>query len=261
MRPLAAIDDETEAFIDQVYRLRHESLQTIDRHVEAFVQQLERLGVLDHTYVIYTSDNGFQLGQHRLKWDKRHMYEHDIRVPLIMRGPGVLENAVIDQLVSTIDIAPTIVDIVTAQSSVKQPAEQMDGQSILPLFQNAHAPWRTDLLVSYHGEGDPACGLWSCPPPSDWSHWHGGTVPDSQNNTYSCLRTVGGVLNNAPLSNSMYCQFHDDESFVEFYNLTADPWQLRNGIDELGMGDRFALEARLAHLKACRGSDCRAVIQ
>ena len=253
LRQLAAIDDDTEAFIDKVYQLRQESLQTIDRHISMFVTELKRLGKLDSTIIIYTSDNGFQLGQHRLAWDKRHLYEHDIRVPMIVRGPQVRKNVTVDQAVLNIDIAPTIVELVTQSTT---PPFMMDGQSFVPLLENeAISEWRSDFLVSYHGEGDPTCGMWACPPP-DWSHWHGGGVPDAINNTYHCLRTTSSSVSKN-LSNTMYCRFDDDEDFVEFYNLTIDPWQLHNGADELDTNDRTALETRLGHFKTCVGANCR----
>ena len=104
-----------------------------------------------------------------------------------------------------------------------------------------------DFLVSYHGEGDPACGMWTCPPPIP-SQYHGG---DCFNNTYHCVRTT------ATTQNSMYCQFHDDETFVEYYNLEVDPWQLHNAADELTVDERFAFEHRLEQLKRCSGESCR----
>ena len=68
---------------------------------------------------------------------------------------------------------------------------------------------------------------------------------------YHCVRTT--ETNN----NSMYCRFDDDESFVEYYNLETDPWQLHNAADELTVDQRFAFERRLEQLKHCSGESCR----
>ena len=60
----------------------------------------------------------WQLGQHRLPDDKRHLYEHDIRIPFIVRGPGVPKNSTEDAIVLNIDVAPTITDITTGATSL-----------------------------------------------------------------------------------------------------------------------------------------------
>ena len=88
MRQIGPIDEGTETWIDNVYRNRLRTLLSLDDHIALFMKQLKKMKQLDNTYVIYTSDNGFQLGQHRLRGDKRQLYEHDIRVPLFIRGPG-----------------------------------------------------------------------------------------------------------------------------------------------------------------------------
>jgi arylsulfatase A-like enzyme len=82
----------------------------VDSHVEQIVNLLEEKGELENTYIIYTSDNGFQLGQHRLWVDKRHMYENDIRIPFIITGPGIPKNVTTDLPVLNVDIAPSIYD-------------------------------------------------------------------------------------------------------------------------------------------------------
>jgi len=88
VRQQAEISHHREHYFDKVYQKRAEGLQSVDEHVRQIVDLLEKKGELDNTYIIYTSDNGFQLGQHRLPSDKRHMYEADIRVPFVVAGPG-----------------------------------------------------------------------------------------------------------------------------------------------------------------------------
>ena len=206
-----------------------------------------------HNYhqVIYTSDNGFQLGQHRKTFDKRLPYEHDIRVPMVMRGPGVPKNAVIDRAVLNIDLAPTILELVTGGRRINPPS--MDGQSFVSLLKNKKAAWRSQFLVSYHGEGfDKACGLFagSCKTRNPTDSW---------NNTYHCVRSLLGESSTARrrFRNSMYCRFFDDENFVEFYNLTSDPWQLDNTADKLSRDDRTKLASKLQSLRQCQGNTCR----
>eukprot|EP00586_Coscinodiscus_wailesii_P007437 CAMPEP_0172491690 /NCGR_PEP_ID=MMETSP1066-20121228/22553_1 /TAXON_ID=671091 /ORGANISM="Coscinodiscus wailesii, Strain CCMP2513" /LENGTH=485 /DNA_ID=CAMNT_0013260855 /DNA_START=55 /DNA_END=1509 /DNA_ORIENTATION=- len=206
MRRLAPIDSKTLEWIEHTYRKRLRTLLSVDQHISQFVDFLEDNGVLDNTYIIYTSDNGWQYGQHRISFDKRQLYEHDIRVPFYMRGPGVKKEYAIEEAVLNIDIAPTIQDIVTSWQE-QTFLDDMDGQSFLPLVvdKSSHSPnddgshWRNDFLITYHGEGNPKCGMSKCPPPLPKDYHQG----DAYNNTYNCLRSMD--------PNFIYCEFQDDE--------------------------------------------------
>lgn len=96
---------------DHFYRQRLRSLQGVDELVESLVARLEESGQLDNTYIIYTSDNGFHIGQHRLPPGKSTGFDEDIRVPFYIRGPGVPEGNVQDAVTTHIDLAPTFFDI------------------------------------------------------------------------------------------------------------------------------------------------------
>jgi N-acetylglucosamine-6-sulfatase len=227
MRRLAPIDDESERWIDDHYRMRSEAVQSVDRHIEKFVKKIARIGQLDNTVIMYTSDNGWQFGQHRITGDKRQLYEHNIRVPMLVRGPGIKSATQIQELVLNIDIAPTIAEIVTGDP---QSISYMDGRSFWPLLvqdqikddpvQTDHPktdstrrkqstslsssysyPWRHDFLVSYHGEAAGPCGMWNCPPESP-EKYHGG---DAWNNTYHCVRTLrtGGYGSSSIISSTL----------------------------------------------------------
>lgn len=78
--------------------------------VNRTIARLDELDILDNTYIIYTSDNGFHISQHRLTPGKRCPYEEDVNVPLIIRGPGVPKGKAVDFVTSHTDIAPTIVN-------------------------------------------------------------------------------------------------------------------------------------------------------
>jgi N-acetylglucosamine-6-sulfatase len=168
--------------------------------------------------------------------DKRHLYEHDIRVPFVIRGPSIPPNTTSKQLVSNIDIAPTIADIVQQEDA----KEGMDGISFLNYVQGKSDEAfekRRDLLITYHGEGNPNCGMSECPPTYDGIWW----MPDSFNNTYNCVRTLGD-------EDTIYCRFEDDQNFVEFYNLTENPYQLTNDYFDLEVWQRQKYEHRLEEL-------------
>lgn len=83
------------------------ALQGVDELVDSLVARLEESDQLDNTYIIYTSDNGFHIGQHRLPPGKTCGFEEDIRVPLFVRGPGVPAGQVEDAVTTHIDLAPT----------------------------------------------------------------------------------------------------------------------------------------------------------
>ena len=120
------------ADIDSQYQKRLESLQSLDEGIGRIVETLAARGELDNTYIVYTSDNGYHLGQHRAFDGKFDVYEEDIRVPLIIRGPGVQVGATVDQMAVNIDLAPTM-----ARWGQATPDRVMDGQSLTPLLGQA----------------------------------------------------------------------------------------------------------------------------
>ena len=134
---------------DYFYRARLQSLQAIDELIQGTIARLEALGILDNTYIIYTSDNGFHIGQHRLQPGKECGYEEDINVPLIIRGPGVPKNTVTDIVTTHTDIAPTVFEIL----GLKQ-REDFDG-AVIPLtddgITNAVAHRHEHVNVEYWG--------------------------------------------------------------------------------------------------------------
>jgi arylsulfatase A-like enzyme len=92
---------------DHFYRQRLRALQAVDELVGGLCQRLEQLDLLDNTYVVYSSNNGLHIGQHRLQPGKSCGYEEDINIPLIVRGPGVAVNHSTDIVTSHTDLAPT----------------------------------------------------------------------------------------------------------------------------------------------------------
>ncbi|XP_076804772.1 N-acetylglucosamine-6-sulfatase-like [Clavelina lepadiformis] len=243
-------------YLDNAFRKRWQTLLSVDDLVAKVITALNDTGQLDNTYIIYTSDNGYHLGQFSLPIDKRQLYEFDLRIPFIVRGPGVSKNVTRVEPIVNIDIAPTIADIANGGEG-KFPAS-MDGISLLPLFNSDKKPkWRTDFLVEYDGEGSnnprPECtemdaGVSHCFPDC--------VCEDAFNNTYSCVRTLD-TLNKVDL---MYCEFTDSETFVELYNHTTDPHQLNNirsTVDPQVLGK---MNQRLIALGDCSGTTCRSTL-
>jgi N-acetylglucosamine-6-sulfatase len=115
--------------ITRNYRCRLEALLSVDELVRDVLVALRESGELDNTLVMYTSDNGFLLGQHRIRSGKFLPYQESIRVPLLMRGPGVPRHKSVKDITANVDLAPTIVDAANASAGLR-----MDGRSLLPLM-------------------------------------------------------------------------------------------------------------------------------
>ncbi len=135
------------AAIDREYQTRLESLQALDEGIGRIVETLAARGELENTYIVFTSDNGYHLGQHRFLNGKFQVYEEDIRVPLIIRGPGVQAGATVEQMAVNIDLAPTM-----ARWGRATPDRVMDGQSLTPLLGQGGETqnWRKDFLVEIY---------------------------------------------------------------------------------------------------------------
>jgi arylsulfatase A-like enzyme len=127
--------------LETSYRAELQSLQSVDDLVEAVVNALQATGKLDNTLIVYTSDNGFLYGEHGLS-GKVSAYEGSIRVPLVIRGPGVPANQTRRQLVNNLDVVATIEDVAGAK-----PSRSPDGHSLSPLFADDGAPWRSAILI------------------------------------------------------------------------------------------------------------------
>ncbi|KAB8187070.1 sulfatase-like hydrolase/transferase [Microbispora catharanthi] len=213
--PLSAADTRR---IDRVHRDRLRAMLGVDDMVGALVEALRRAGRLDDTYIFFTSDNGFHLGQHRLRPGKTTPFEEDIRVPMVVRGPGVPAGGVVDALMSTVDLAPTFAEL--GGAAVPPTAE---GRSLVPLLQGHDVPWRDAVLAEFY---------------------HPSYSPNSPP-TYAMLRT----------GRYAYVEYETGER--QLYDLRDDPAELHNIAATAGPGLTAALAARLALLRACSGPACR----
>ncbi len=135
------------ADVQKMFEARRESLLAVDEWVATIVDTLQSSGKLDNTIIVFTSDNGWSQGEHRRPAWKRLIYEESIRVPLIIRGPGIPRGEVRTQLVNNLDLTATIIDRAHAS-----PGHPQEGRTLTDLFNDAQAPWRTTLLEE--GEDD-----------------------------------------------------------------------------------------------------------
>ena len=121
------------------------SLIAVDESLGKVIETLEKIGELDNTVIIYSSDNGYFMGEHTFK-DKRLAYENSIRVPMIIRYPKLIKkNSEVSEQCLNIDLAPTILDF----AGINKP-EYMQGESMLDLIRGKNVKkWRKSILFEY----------------------------------------------------------------------------------------------------------------
>ncbi|HEY8584438.1 MAG TPA: sulfatase/phosphatase domain-containing protein [Capillimicrobium sp.] len=228
------LDEAGVAAIEARTRSRLESLLAVDEAVRAVVRELRRQGELDRTLLVFASDNGHFAGEHRIPQSKYFPYEPSVRVPLLMRGPGVREGAVARDLTVNADLAPTLLDAAGARAG-----RRLDGRSLLPLA--ARPGTRTDRPVLLE------------------------TGESSRGDIDQDGTAVGGIGAgiDVPLYNGVrtdrYVYLEYDGGERELYDLRRDPHQLASVHDDPRYAaTRAALDGVLARLSRCAGARCRA---
>jgi arylsulfatase A-like enzyme len=207
--------------IDRHWRERLRSMQSVDDMVAQVVQTLQATGQLDRTYIVYASDNGFHMGEHRMFFGKTTAYEEDIRVPMAIRGPGIPAGLRVSQFVLNNDLAPTF----AALAGVTPPTF-VDGRSFLPLFKEPVPNWRRSFVVERRQRE---------------THEITGAA------AFDAIRTQHWT----------YVEYGNGER--ELYNLRTDPHQQVNAFSRADPDLIAALSGRLAELVNCAGPSCRQI--
>jgi N-acetylglucosamine-6-sulfatase len=239
IRKLARLTAHDLEAIDALYRRRMQSLQAVDEAVAAVVQALEETGQLDNTYVFFTSDNGFHMGQHRLKAGKYTPYETDVHMPLLVRGPGVAAGSSTSAATSSVDFVPTIADL--AGAAIPFP---VDGRSFASILHEPHgqapAGWRQVILLEQY-EFAPVNDV-------------GDSVlepPDPQDGTVAAYPSHLGVRT----PRFKYVEYGTGER--EVYDLQRDPDELNNLAPHLDPAWLARMSSLARALGACAGDSCR----
>jgi arylsulfatase A-like enzyme len=204
------------------YRMRARSVQAVDELIGRVRWVLRATGQARDTYVLFGSDNGYHLGQHRLMAGKRTAFDADVRVPLVVVGPGVRRGGSTSALAGTVDLAPTFEAWAGAPQSARR-----DGASLVPLLSERRLrAWRRALLVEHTHpgvvRGDPDVQGWAAGKPS----------------SYAALRT----------RRFTYVEYANGQR--ELYDRRRDPGERRNVASRLR---RARLRAMLARYRRCRG--------
>jgi arylsulfatase A-like enzyme len=162
-----------------------------DEDLGKLLAVLDELKLKDNTFVIYTSDNGYYFGEHGLG-DKRSAYDESLRIPMIVRGPGLRARGVaLDQMVLNIDLAPTLLDF----AGVLVP-RQIQGRSWRPLLEGKPGAWRDSFFFEYF-----------------WEQQRGNGTP-----SLTGVRTATAKL----------IKYKDHEEWTELFYLAHDPYELKN---------------------------------
>jgi arylsulfatase A-like enzyme len=182
---------------DVVIRERQQTLMGIEDGVGQILDALKETGQLDNTVIVFTSDNGYFYGEHGLSVERRLAYEESIRLPLLVRYPGLIKaDTKLDEIVLNIDIAPTLL----ALAGVPVPGN-MQGHSLVPLLTGKKNEWRSSFLIEYYSDR---------------------IFPRIVKMGYQAVRT----------ERWKYLRYLELDGMDELYDLKADPYEIRNIISQ-----------------------------
>jgi arylsulfatase A-like enzyme len=213
---------------DALYRSRLRSMQAVDEMIGNLVRILEETGRLGNSYVIFTSDNGFHIGQHRLRAQKATPYEEDLRVPFVVRGPGVPAGVELGgYLAGNVDLAPTLAELAEAEIP-----HFVEGRSLVPLLRGERPPpsaWRQAFLLEQYSD-------------------EGLVAPQNRSDAplFVGVRTL------------RYKYIEYWTGVREIYDLAADPYELENFEGRAPTALLAELSSITRALAACVGASCRA---
>jgi arylsulfatase A-like enzyme len=248
-------------------RRRLEMLRSVDEGVGAIVAELAQEGMLDDTYIVFASDNGFFRGEHRIAGGKYLAYEPSARVPMMIRGPGIPPGAVSDELVSALDITQTVVEIATGT-----PDPALDGRSLLRYAENPALRSTRPLLLEADtgpGKGVPGVDALGASASAAAAKLARARllgrrgVKDLDQERMATESAANG--NFAPAYRAvrtdryLYVLYSNRQS--ELYDMRHDPGQLRNrASDPRYKPVRKWLYGHLVGLTGCAGESCRTEI-
>jgi N-acetylglucosamine-6-sulfatase len=232
VQDLGSISEKEGYQIDARYQQRLESMLAVDEMVGYLADELEAAGELENTYLFFTSDNGYHLGEHRLKRGKKTPYEETVRVPLFVRGPGVSVGSRVEDLVLNNDLVPTFAELGSVEGF------EADGRSLARLLHGEESPpRRSAVLLEAFLDGK------SAQEEADEEGEGQGSRMDRT--AFQAVRT----------ETHKYVEHENGER--ELYDLRADPYELDNVYETADPALGEDLQARLEALRDCDGDGCR----
>jgi arylsulfatase A-like enzyme len=233
IRDLPPMNSADERAVTQITRERGESLSVVDHEVKKMVAVLKQTGELDNTYIVFLSDNGYFLGEHRMRQGKILPYEVSLRVPIMVRGPGIPKGQVRTDPFTLIDFAPTFLQMAGAPR-----AKIIDGVGMLNIAKHGDQGWNRGILTEtgprYVRDG----------------------ISESDNflrkkNGPSPLRFTQGIRTRD------YLYTEVATGWRELYDLRTDPGELTNLVHRKSKQKLVKeLAHQLALLRNCKGLQC-----
>lgn len=236
------LDDTAIGLIETRYRMERESLLAVDEAVEAIVAKLDAEGILDNTYILFVSDNGYFHGEHRTPDEKILAYEPSAKVPMMMRGPGIDPGTIVDEPVVNVDIAPTFVEVAGASSTL-----EMDGRSLMPFATDAGQRTTRPLLLE---------AFW---PVGSTGRFFVEQVtnPGAEGEGGEGVPLNKAVMSYHAIHTGRYVYIEYDTGEHELYDLDVDPWQIESKhLDPAYLPTQLALFQELQRLRFCSGASC-----
>lgn len=227
------------------YQKALESLRSIDEGVKSVVDTLGSLSRLRNTYVIFTSDNGFFYGEHRLTGGKFIAYEPATHLPLLIRGPGIKPGTSTGELAANIDLAPTILELAGASAD-----KSIDGRSLVPYMKDPALRSRRPILFESFVETNDVEA--NGEPTAQRAPVSSGHRGDASASIVAPPKDYLGIR----LGPYKYIEWPSGEK--ELYDITKDPYELNNIIRVRNLSPiRAFLHAQLVRLEACVGRTCQ----
>ncbi len=248
IKELPSLSSAAIAAIQRRYQCDLESLVGVDHTVKKIWRALGKTGERDNTVIVFTSDNGYFFGEHRLPASKFRVYEEALRVPLVIRVPQAMLGAApvseVTQPVANIDITSTLLELAGAEPCAPTGGCRVqDGRSLLDLIGGNTASWPADrgIAVEFKEKGVPSELSASC--------------------AFFGVRTATNIYVEHPLipdESGNACKPSDE---AELYDLHSDPFELQNLLPvqpgSPAAQTEQALKARLEQLRDCAGIEGR----
>jgi arylsulfatase A-like enzyme len=211
--------------IEHSWQLRVEAVQAVDRMIGALQRTVARAGQTKNTVFVFSSDNGYHLGEYTLQYGKQTAFDTDIRVPLIISGPGVRANSTNADPTENIDLRPTFEQLGGAPTP-----PTVEGRSLVPLLHGLPEPWRQFALIEHHHPTN-------TPTDPDAQNIYSGNPP-----SYTAIRST----------RFLYVRYITGDR--EYYDLSHDPFELHNLGPTLSKARITALDLILNRLTNCHSS-------
>ncbi len=236
--------------MNELYRARVLSMQAVDEMLAEIIKVLDQTGQLQNAYIVFTSDNGFHLGQHRLYAGKSTFYEEDIVVPFVVRGPGISQNRIVSGfLAGNVDIPSTI-----AEWAGVVPPAFVEGRSFAGILSGdsiSGAGWRQGYLLEVYSDQGEALEQGSAPSARTAIGVLGSFVK------FPLIESDVPTPNSLGIRTNQYLYVRHQDGFVEFYDLISDPYELDNIASKVDPNQLDYFSDWLEALSACKGAQCR----